>query len=495
MSDRVFERQLEWEAGAEAIVVTKRDGWPCPPFVVGMTRLTIERDEGLQLGLLAEGTIARDELRERMQFLWALEPGTFQKSDVIVFDAFASRYEVSAFVDHDPSADFGRDQIRFRQRGHVNRLLRTWTHHFVAGSHDPELKPVGPQTRRSEWFVNGPKTADFMRWTVRRRHATYTREREFSVVTTDAMPGGGQTRDHIVVNAGSIRFALCKVPEEYAPHRWRGIAIDYGESIPDEVTREAIAEIVSFLLGRRLLRVGSTAFDASGGVVEEELINPNAPSGIFNLCSRPDCSPLPLEWHTGDVEKNFVSLVPRYVAARAELGLRDAMLAYWSACEAPVPIDLALFRGAIDALKNAWFKSMRTLSKGLHMPQDEYDDLAGEMIAGLQHRLEKHSGASAMISRVRSANRMSNAEQVGTFFAELGLPIGAAEKAGLAAANAPAHGSLTSAGKQEQLVRHGFACRALFERALLRILDYDGNYVDRTSLGYPERQLIDPPSG
>jgi hypothetical protein len=91
--------------------------------------------------------------------------------------------------------------------------------------------------------------------------------------------------DHILVETPVARFAYCKVPEEHAPEGLGAVSIDYLPPIPDTEVREAIGEIVSFVLGRRMMRVGSTTYDLSGWTVEEGSVNPWA-SNVRELCRR-----------------------------------------------------------------------------------------------------------------------------------------------------------------------------------------------------------------
>lgn len=60
-------------------------------------------------------------------------------------------------------------------------------------------------------------------------------------------------------------------------------SLDFPEPVPDAGTREAIAEIVSFVVGRRLMPVGSTLFDGDGWPVEEEAVSPWG-QGIPSTC-------------------------------------------------------------------------------------------------------------------------------------------------------------------------------------------------------------------
>jgi len=74
------------------------------------------------------------------------------------------------------------------------------------------------------------------------------------------------------------------------------------------------------------------------------------------------------------------------------------------------------------------------------------------------------------------------------FFEEIGLAVGAAEKSAMGARHRAAHGSLV-AEELVELVKFGNAYRTLFERVFLRLLGYEGEYVDRTTIGHPRRPL------
>ena len=48
------------------------------------------------------------------------------------------------------------------------------------------------------------------------------------------------------------------------------MSIGFEIPLPDAEVRDGVAEIVSFVLGRRLMRVGSTLFDESDWPIEQE---------------------------------------------------------------------------------------------------------------------------------------------------------------------------------------------------------------------------------
>ena len=493
MADHTYELELEWEPAARPIILAHAS-WPVPPFFSGMKTLTIERDAKFRLHVVGEGLGDPSEIHARNAESHEATAGSFRDADEATFEAYGAQCTLRAFLDPSPGARFSSGQVQFRHEGQVLRFARSWRQRVVVGEDGGVChEPVGPTSWRTDWYINGPRAPLFMRSTKRRRKTSFLRERPFGTVTIEEVPRGGGGRDHFVVEAAPVRFAACMVPEYFVPEWCRAMGIEFREPLPDDETREAIGELASFVFGRRLLRLGSAVFDATGSTIEEEMINPVA-DNLRELCAASDDPPLALRVPSGDVETVLARLVPSYLKARDSLGLRNALWAYWSACEASTPIDLALFRGAVEALKKGWFESSRTKSKGVYMPRDEYERLTRELIDAVRQGLAGREGASTIIDKLGRAYQMGSNEQVRTFFEEIGLPIGATERAAMKVANVPAHGGITG-GNLQDFVRHGRAYRTLFERTFLRLLGYEGEYVDRTTLGFPARPLDQPAGG
>jgi hypothetical protein len=92
---------------------------------------------------------------------------------------------------------------------------------------------------------------------------------------------------------------------------------------------------------------------------------------------------------------------------------------------------------------------------------------------------------------------MSSNESLEFFFDEINLPVGEVERGAIQARNPMAHGSsvLFDEAAHEQMLRDTFAYRTLFNRILLKILGYEGDYVDHSVPGWPERPLEEPMGG
>ena len=141
------------------------------------------------------------------------------------------------------------------------------------------------------------------------------------------------------------------------------------------------------------------------------------------------------------------------------------------------------------------------------MTKGAFDEVSADLVSQLHTRLEasatkaKETGEPGLqsqqikdiVKNFSGAYRMGGSAQMRAFFQEIGVPIGKREKAAIDARHRSAHGG--GAEELTELVRCGNAYRTLFDRVFLRLLGYDGHYVDRTTDGHPLRQVREPAGG
>jgi len=498
MGKPTLEKRLEWECAVDPVVM--RDVvFPNPPFVSGISKVTISRDEEMTLRLVAKGRLKDNAEIARLRAQWDhSKSGKSIGPSEFIIDCRGSTVSLRATIVPVPDISLDARGLppKLSQRGHVGMLQRRLASKLVPGADDsyPNLVPLGPEAWCSDWFINGPHSHLFLRSTKRRRSTTFVRERAVASVRASDVPGGNDARDHFLVESGGIRFTVSKVPQDFAPAWCNPVSIDFPTPVPDAATREAIAEIVSFVIGRRLMPVGSTLFDGDGWPIEKEAVSPWG-HGIPATCERSDSPPVPLNPLSNDIEVILSDLVPKYLAARSAFGLKDALLTYWLANETFSGLDLAWYGSAVEALKNRWNKSTPSSSRGEHMPELEYKELLGNLLASVRTRLSEKPGSEAIARKLAGAWRMTGNEQLIAFFGEIKLPVGDIERLAIRRRNAPVHGGIKDSDDPLELLPHGDAYRTLFERVFLKLLGYTGTYVDRTSQGYPARGIDEPCGG
>lgn len=354
----------------------------------------------------------------------------------------------------------------------------------------------------TDWFLNGPHDHIWRRATSWTTTTTFVRERDNSPARQLQREGMGPISiDHVSVSCPALSFTVHRVPEEFGPPWSKNVGIEYqaiNGSVPDEETRTSVSEIVSFLFGRRLVEVGTTVFAQDGSPIEHVAINPWG-SSVENVCQSCDTAPVRIERAGGvysDVENLLATLVPRYLERRNELGLGNALWQYWMAKEAYLGVELPIYSSAIELLANAWFKSRRSSIKGLYMKQEAFTNLLQEELESIKTKLADKRFGDRMIRRMLGAHNMGTNERVPMFFDELNLSCGPREQQAIAARNSAAHGGRAATPSEiDDLMRCGIAYQTLFHRVVLRLLDYEGSYVDRCTLGHPSRPLDEPAGG
>lgn len=99
-----------------------------------------------------------------------------------------------------------------------------------------------------------------------------------------------------------------------------------------------------------------------------------------------------------------------------------------------------------------------------------------------------------VINKIKSAQNMGENESTQSFFSELSLPIGEVEKSIFRLRGRFAHGYICKNSEAEKLIVACRAYRTLINRVILKIIGYDGEYVDYSTQGFPFRK-IDVPLG
>ena len=295
-----------------------------------------------------------------------------------------------------------------------------------------------------------------------------------------------------------VNFLVQPVPNELGPPWSKCLGIEYRHEwgdIPDADNRKAIANVLSFLMGRPLVGVGYTVFDGRGHAVEQVAINPPA-GNLVTMCQRSEQPPINLDQRKPPAifEALLREMVPRYLTLREELNLDDVLWGYWLADQLPLGIDLPVLATSVEILMNAWYKSKKSKSKGTYMPKAKFDELLKDEFRDIEAKLEGVEYGDRILRRMCNAFQMGVNERFPFFFEEIRLPVGEREREAIKARNRVAHASpgLLDERGYDDMVTNALAYRTLFNRILLKIMGYGGSYVDLSALGWPERPLDQP---
>ena len=382
------------------------------------------------------------------------------------------------------------------------------------GSFEAELKTSrvrrsttserGPQAGLTEFYLNAHKGDLLYPRTVKReRKETYHKEMSYPEEQT-SLEGGGSLSvgGYAYVEMPDLGFVLEHAPEETSPNWSRNYTIEYREKwggVPDTGTRTNIANAVSFVMGCPLISVGYTAFDEQRRIIEEVAVGPLSQANPVAVCRRAEQPPVLFSKGipTDFFEEFLTRFVSHYLASHEELNLNDALWYYWLSEQLPLDAGLPMLATGVETLKKGWYASKKSKSRGVYMPKKVFDKLLEDELTAAREKLREVEYGDRIARRMSGAYNFGSNEGVQFFFEELGLPTGEAESSAMRARNSMVHGSsaLLDTAKHQKMVDDTLAYRTLFNRVLLRMLGYEGNYIDYSARDWPERPLEEPASG
>lgn len=347
-----------------------------------------------------------------------------------------------------------------------------------------------------EWFLTGRTSVNFVRSTTRKVDRVFKRlrdgidpEEDFNLVQSS-----GGSRDFLHVKLAGTSFIVAKVPDEFGPEWSYNIAIEYRQSfggIPTADEREAISEFVAFIFGNQLLKIGETHYDASSSVIIEKHQQPWG-DNVVSKCKRQGSPPVNIQkyddWNKS--ERLLNEHTARYLELRKKLSLKDSLWKYWIARYSSIGTNLPILSSAVETLAGAILKSHPEV-KSYYIEPKIFVEMINEELALIKAKLKEYPNFEIIMNKLRGASQRGSNEKLQMMFEILELPIGLVERRAIKARNKMAHSSLGDIEDDEimEIVRMTRAYETLFNRILLKLVSYEGDYIDYYSKGHPDRNI------
>ena len=246
----------------------------------------------------------------------------------------------------------------------IDSLAAKFQSDFIFHKVEKSFLEIETKTVRiQEWFLTGSSNINFTRSTSRSVDKSFKRNRdgidpeeEFRLIKSS-----GSGRDFLLVKYNDTSFIVAKVPKEFGPDWSYNLSIEYRQSfgrIPEENEREAIAELVSFVLGNQLLKIGQTSYDDTASLTLQEYQNPLV-DNIVSRCQRHAFPPVEIgnfnDWGRGEILLN--ELIVPYLEQRTQLRLKDALWKYWLAKYSSLGANLPILSSAVETLADRVLKN------------------------------------------------------------------------------------------------------------------------------------------
>ena len=197
--------------------------------------------------------------------------------------------------------------------------------------------------------------------------------------------------------------------------------------------------------------------------------------------------------------KKYFDIVQKYIEPFSEiyekLDFDSLFSAYWYAKDVVQPMDLPILSAALENLKRKWYEEVELNPETVLMNKKDFTKRVKPIKDLVETQFAETGYAERMKRTVEGMNRMSVSEQLTHFFEGIDMVIGKKEKDALKARNFSAHGSFGGDNvdyNEQFMTSQVYEC--ILVRAVLKLLKYEGNYIDYGTLGYPEKD-INCPSG
>lgn len=295
-------------------------------------------------------------------------------------------------------------------------------------------------------------------------------------------------------------FDIHFVGDKYGPLWSTNLSISYFAEygrIPSREERKQIREYLSFFVGKRLMYIGESLFDENGNQIGFIMENPRTCGfDIEKECMSSAKAPIR---NDVSVLQNYFNTIQKYIEPFSELYVKldfDSLFSsYWYAQKVTQPMDLPILSAALENLKRKWYEEVALNPETVLMDKKDFSKRIKPIKALVETQFAGTEYVERMKRSVEGMNRMSVSEQLTHFFEGIGMVIGKKEKNALQACNSSAHGSFWGDNvdyEKQSVTSQVYGC--ILVRVILKLLKYDGNYIDYGTIGYPEKN-INCPSG
>lgn len=366
----------------------------------------------------------------------------------------------------------------------VSALSATW--HSSEG---------GPTAMLVEWYVGGPRSSCFRRFTARNSLEFARTRPESTVPVVGALLEDGrgeEVRDHLVLKVGQdIRAIFAEVPSSFGPDWSANVCVEYpARDLPSNEVRAAIAEGIGVFFGRRLFSIGETSFDADGQALAASAWDPK---GLMAVAVAQQHDARLFDGMPLTVEDELSPFLDRFLLHRDRLQLSSAIQTLRVADNMPVGPDLAIYGAALERIKSAWLKSSGRKLKTKYIERREFETLLKDELNAIKAKLDFQQDGGRIFQRISAAFQVPGGQQLADFLAEVPMTLSQSESGALKARNYAAHGSNGAGMEQGLSARNTY--RTLINRVLLKLIGHDGKYTDYGSPSFTERDLDEPSGG
>ena len=347
----------------------------------------------------------------------------------------------------------------------------------------------GEVTWIKEWYLNGPHNHRiFHRTTTFEKKEIYNKQLDNSVPELQTANPFEIETNH--VSSTRRNYMFCKlnddeniiislVPDEMKPAWSDNICLQYSSKkhMDDLNLRRTIENIISFIFGRKLIKIAESYYDINGNKIKETMIDPfiNNNLDIKNICESSDNFPIPIYDYSRDSSESIMTnMINSFISKKETLDFTSMFINYWSSTFLPSESRIILLAASLESLMNKWFDSINSKRSTVIIEKSKYKQLIKDIRPVF---LETFEGHTQIINNFNQLNRLSINKSIELFFEEINLDMGDIEKNALYSRNDPVHGNDIDHDTFSDLMIYVEIYRIILNRVILKLLDYNGDYI------------------
>lgn len=336
-----------------------------------------------------------------------------------------------------------------------------------------------------EWYLNGPNSKIvFPKTTTYSKKEIY--EKEFnnppheltgSKFRREVNKKESTSKSYIFCKLNNVEnILISKTPDEVGPEWSSNVSISYSckKYIDNKHLREDIENIVSFVFGRKLIKIAESYYDSNGNKIKEKIHNPilSQKFNIKTICQSGSKFPIPIHRSfPNNVELILSKLINSFLENKVDFS--QMFVNYWSSSFLPHESRIILLAASLESLKNKWFESENSKSRGVIIDKPLFKIL----IKDIKNSFNLIFDECQMIKdNFGGLNRLSINKGFETFFEEIGIDFGEVELGAIRARNNPVHGNEIDSETYRDLIIYAEVYQILVNRVILTLLDFDGLY-------------------
>ena len=157
----------------------------------------------------------------------------------------------------------------------------------------------------------------------------------------------------------------------------------------------------------------------------------------------------------------------------------------------PLEPNLPMLAAAVETIMNGWFRHTKSKSRGVFMTKTKFENVLREEIASTKSKLKEEKEGDKIIKNILKAYVMGVTDRFPVFFDEINLVVGEHEWNAIKRRHVFAHGGIEfDKTEWKPLIRQVQTYETLFHKIILKLLGYSGGYIDRSIVGWKDKQLV-----